>query len=330
MQTARRERTVPVPRRDVPTAVLNAIADAALTQEVLPIKKDKPYYVYDQVLKVDSLVFEPGGKILFMKNDLPWLAVVAKTIKFAAPKEVAEIGVLPVMTGTPTPKHPDIPDPPPRPKAPKRAVGAPGIDGKDGLRGVDGKDAMSVPVLYLIAGAVRIQEGTETPDYITIEVWHVGRFGTEGGDGQNGQNGGVGGDGGDGEWSWNRLRCVISARSGGPGGAGGAGGDGGDGGRGGNGGDVFIAGSELAVDRIEYTTPKWHLTPRAGAPGGAPGSNGRGGTGGKRGSRPGKCTGGEDAPGGPNPSKVPKFGKQGVSGDDGKIYKDEIDVSALF
>ncbi len=314
--------------RAVPAAVLAEISAAPLTAQIYPVDKDVVRYP-GKILKVDTLVFRPNCKLLLMDDAQPWLAVVARTVKFAAPDEVGEIGVRPNDYGVPPKEHPW---PVPAAKSGVKGVsgenGTPGADGVDGLRGVDGADGQDGPALYLFADSIQTQPGGGLPSFISLKIKSRGRYGSEGGTGQDGQDGGKGGDGGNGVWSNSSLSCTTAARSGGPGGAAGNAGDGGNGGRGGRGMLVHFAGSAQALDLFEYAD----VVNFAGQPGlaGRPGINGSPGAGGARGSHPGECTGGSRGPNGAPATKVPSEGHPGQPGDRGAIQKQVLSVAALF
>lgn len=312
----------------VPAAVLAEISAAPQTAQIYPIDKEVVRFA-GKVLKVDTLVFRPGCKLLLMDNKQPWLAVVARTIKFAAPDEVGEIGVLPDDSVVPPMEHPwPVPPAASGKKGGKGENGTAGANGVDGLRGVNGADGPAVPALYLFADAIEAQPGGGTPDFISLRIWSRGRYGAEGGTGQDGQSGGAGGDGGNGVWVESRLQCTTAARSGGPGGAAGTAGDGGNGGRGGDGMLVHFGGSTQALNLFEYAK----VNNFAGQPGlaGRAGANGSPGAGGDRGSRPGGCTGGERGPNGPAAVGIPKDGQVGLPGNRGAIQKQVLSVAALF
>lgn len=312
----------------VPAAVLAEISATPQTAQIYPIDKEVVRFA-GKVLKVDTLVFRPGCKLLLMDNKQPWLAVVARTIKFAAPDEVGEIGVLPDDSVVPPLEHPwPVPPAASGQKGGKGQNGTPGADGANGLRGVNGADGPTVPALYLLADSIEAQPGGGIPDFISLRIWSRGRYGAEGGTGQDGQSGGTGGDGGNGVWSNSRFQCTTTPRSGGPGGAAGTAGDGGNGGRGGDGMLVHFGGSNQALNLFEYAK----VNNFAGEPGlpGRAGLNGSPGAGGDRGSRPGQCTGGSRGPNGAPALGVPKDGQVGASGNRGAILKQVLSVAGLF
>lgn len=312
----------------VPTTVLAAITAARPTADVFPVDRNDITFS-GPILKVNTIVFQPGSRLVLTNRTQPWIAVVARTIKFAAPDEVAQIVIPPNNTvDNPAIEHPLLEVAAPGAKGRPGEVGGRGADGASGLPGADGPNGPAVPSLYLIADSIQTQTGAGTPSYISLTILNRGRYGTEGGRGQDGQGGGSGGDGGNGVWSDSRLSCVTAARSGGPGGAGGAGGNGGRGGRGGDGGLVHFAGSSQAVDLFEFAQVK-NLPgpPGLGANGG---ENGKPGRGGDRGSRPGGCTGGSRGPDGPASTAMPRRGEDGSPGNRGPIQSQVLNVGALF
>lgn len=312
----------------VPAAVLAEIRATPRTKEIYPI--DKPVVRFTgKVLKVDTLVFRPNCKLLLMDNTQEWLAVVARTIKFAAPDEMGEIGVMPDDTVNPPAEHPwPVPPAAPGIKGGKKQNGTPGSHGVDGLRGNDGENGKPCPALYLFADSIETQAGGELPNFISLRLWSRGRYGAEGGRGEDGQSGGTGGDGGNGIWSNSRFQCTTTPRSGGAGGNAGSAGDGGNGGIGGDGMLVHFGGSSDAINLLEYAD----VVNFAGQPGvqGMPGVNGAPGAGGARGARPGKCTGGSGGPNGAPAARVPVQGEPGKPGKRGDIQKQVLSVAGLF
>lgn len=313
--------------KTIPPSVISSIGAAALVADIFPVDKDVVVFT-GQVLKVNTLVFRPKCKLLLVGNTLPWIAVVARTIKFAAPDEVAQIAIAPDDTGTPPQFHAILPPAKPGRKGGRGENGTAGENGVDGLDGVIGIDGPDVPSLYLVTDSIRTQPDSAPPNFISLTIWNRGRFGSEGGVGQDGQDGGRGGDGGNGVWSSSRLQCITAARSGGPGGNGGAGGNGGPGGRGGNGGVVHFAGSAQAVDLFEFSDVR--NLPGAPGLGNTPGANGAPGSGGDRGSRPGQCTGGSRGPNGIASPHAPQRGALGQVGLRGAIQAQILNVASLF
>lgn len=316
-------------QRAVPADVLAAITGSPLTAGVFQV--DKPVVNFEgQVLKCESLVFQPNCKLLLLTNTFPWLAVVAKSIKFAAPDIEAQIGILPINhapSATP-PKDFTLPPAAQGTKGARGQVGGPGADGIAGKPGIDGVDALPAPTLYIAAAGVFVQSGAPVPDYISLTLHNLARYPSEGQSGQDGQQGGKGGSGGNGVWVASRLQCVTAARSGGPGGAGSAGGNGGNGGKGGDGGAVHYVGSASAVDLLEYS--KVRNEGKLGGEYGRAGTNGAPGGGGDRGSRPGKCTGGSTGPVGQPSAATPLDGLPGSGGQRGAILSTVMNVNLLF
>jgi hypothetical protein len=315
--------------RAVPADVTAAIAAAPLTAGVFQV--DKPVVDFrGQILKCETLVFRPNCKLLLLTNTLPWLAVVAKSIKFAAPEIEAQVGILPnknAPSATPPQEFP-LPRAKQGKKGGEGVVGGPGVDGIAGQDGIDGVNALPAPTLYLAANGVFVQSGAPIPDFISLTLHNLARYASEGQSGQDGQQGGKGGSGGNGVWVASRLQCVTAARSGGPGGAGGAGGNGGSGGDGGHGGDVHYIGSASAVDLLEYAKVRNEGT--LGGFSGRAGVNGAPGPGGARGAHPGECTGGSTGPTGKASNATPLDGKRGKNGERGAIMSTVMDVNVLF
>lgn len=314
-------------RRAVPPEVLAAITAAPCTTGVFQV--DKPVVSFTgQVLKCDSLVFQPNGRLLLTANMYPWLAIVARSIKFAAPDIEAEVGILPSDTALrpPPAQDPALPPAARGTKGRPKQNGGRGADGLPGKHGINAADAPPAPTLYVVTDRVVVQPGAPDPDYISMTIYNLARTAAGGQAGQDGQRGGKGGDGGNSVWSG--VFCEEPARSGGPGGNGGAGGNGGNGGRGGDGGNVHFAGSASAVDLLEYAKVR-----QDGKPGGASGkagANGAPGEGGDRGSRKGDCKGGSVGPSGSASSARPRDGKRGEPGVQGETWGMVMNASALF
>lgn len=312
----------------IPAEVIAAIKAAPKTGDVVAVNTE-PYRFTQRVLKVETLTFSPGGTLMFDGAAVvePWLAVVAKTFKFAASEEKGTIAISKNGVG---PRH-GLPHPPLGTAAqgnsgPPTQAGGPGVGGAEGQRGAWGSSGEPIPKLYVIAHSILTQPGNTAPDAIDLTIDVHGIDGGNGGRGQDGQNGGAGGSGGPGRW--NGLTCDGGAGDGGPGGAGGPAGDGGPGGNAGNGGDVVFGGSVEAIHLLEYSRVVNH--PGSKGKGAAAGVNGVPGPGGPRGSNPGGCQGGISGPGGPPSLKQPQPGPDGQEGKFGQIFRAVIVVSDLY
>lgn len=313
------------PRIALPAAVQSAIKNKGKTTEVKSIDEGDTYVCFEQILKVDTLVFGRGSRVLMKANTKPWLAIVAKTIKFVSPTNLGEIGVYPLPPFDVPFEHPSLGQAGKGPKGAVTQVGGPGPDGIDGKDGVPALPTPMSPVLYILSGRVETQNKS---DLFSLTIWNWGGRGQAGGNGQSGQSGGPGGDGGDGQMHKNSLNCKHAARSGGPGGMGGKGGNGADGGPAGNGGEVVIGASTQAIETLEYA----NYQTSAGVPGekGIKGSNGGPGEGGARGAHKGNCNGGDRGPTGAINPFVPKDGLPGAMGQDGEVNPSEFDINTLY
>jgi hypothetical protein len=313
-------------RTPIPANVLTTSKNSPKKGDVISVTANG-YNFPGQVLKADVLTFDTGGVLNLSGLQFPFLAVVAKEIKFADPEERAYIK-LPTDRIIPGDGLPI----PPLHKAKSGNAGPAAKNGDDGTAGLNGKkgnkpsNGLIVPTLYLFTNKITIQPGAGLPNAIKLHIYCNGVDGGKGGDGQNGQDGGNGGDGGPSKW--NGLWCDAGAGSGGNGGKGGHGGAGYEGGDGSNGGDVFYCGSEDAIDTFHYS--KVYALPGYKGNGGKNGTNGIGGSGGARGAHTGKCEGGENGHGGatdPYHEIISLPGKDGVQGN---IYHSQIDVLTLF
>lgn len=313
-------------RSTIPADVLAEIKAASLHGDVVSVTA-QAYVFSGNVLKANTITFASGGYLLLDKLVGPWIAVVAKTIKFAAPEERAYV-VQPTSTVFPVAgsPHPSLGQAGQGNHGGSTKAGGAGGPGAPGTIGNLGLSGPPVPTLYLVAESILTQPGNVPPDFIDLYLDCRGIDGAAGGPGQNGQVGGVGGSGGPADW--NGVYCEGGAGDGGPGGSAGAGGTGGPGGNGSNGGAVFYAGSAAAINLLEFSKVN-NLQGRRGA-GGAAGNNGSPGAGGPRGERRGDCDGGVQGPIGSNSAASPQIGPDGQDGERGKIYTAVVDVNFLF
>lgn len=313
-------------RTTISPAVLATVRNAPKTGDVVSIT-NKGYSFNGQVLKADVITFDTGGNLELTGLRFPFLAVIAKEIKFADPDERAYIKFPTdkVMPGNGSP-HPSIPKASTGNHGNPTQNGGNGPAGKDGKKGNPPANGMPVPTLYLFANKITVQPGGTVPNAIKLHIFCNGVDGGKGGDGQRGQDGGDGGNGGPSKW--NGLWCEGGAGSGGNGGNGGRGGGGHQGGNGSNGGDVYYCGSADAIDTFHYS--KVYNMPGYKGRGGTNGRNGLGGFGGARGAHTGGCGGGGNGNPGIGHSWKEIIAPDGKDGQQGIIYHSEIDVLTLF
>ena len=289
----------------------------------------------EQILKADTITFDEMSKLILTGVNFPWVAIVAKTFKFSAPRErtTIHIATTELLNAPKGPTIPKLPTPGKRPKAPMCRNAEDGTNGQTGLKGNKGQDGPPVPGLIVIANKIETQPGAPPIDYIDMRIDILGVDGGDGGLGQAGQDGGDGGDGGNSDWHSpidypTDPGCKCGAGSGGNGGKGGNGGEGGEGGNGSQGGTVWLSGMPSAIDILEFAKVL-NFGGNRGL-GGDPGSNGTGGSGGGRGEHRGGCRGGDDGRGGSPATGLAKKGKDGTAGPRGAIYTWVVDANTLF
>ena len=231
------------------------------------------------------------------------------------------------------------------------ANGARGGEAEDGGPGEPGPD-VEVALAY-VDGAhsgrlvlVRVQRGSEAPEYFIIDPrdpqapFVIDARGGNGGGGGQGNMGLLGIPGVDGRPGADGVECNggMPGQDGTDGEPGGPGGPGANGGRGGTGGIVRIRHDsrfpELA-DHIRVRVEGGGAGEAGGAgPGGLGGAGGKGGTGGKGGKVTGQCEGADGASGrngatgenGPSGS----IGQPGRLGEPGAVHRSAVDVAELF
>jgi hypothetical protein len=242
-----------------------------------PLTIDKERIFEGPALVVDTLVFQPGSRLVFAgtTGDHNGRYIVARTIRVLP-------GDSPVISWDRESSINRVP--PVDVKAPAGSLGggegADGTSGSDGQTGNPGYPGRNAPTLYIFAK--RVEGG---PIIVDLR-------GQDGGVGGQGQ---PGGDGGLGRAGRQAVSGVVDCRSGGGtggnGGKGGAGGKGGPGGRGGNGG-TLIVGSSIALIEKSKAIFQVNITPGKGGPGGEGGPGGNGGVAGQGASANGLCSAG--------------------------------------
>lgn len=280
-----------------------------------------------QVLKVDVLTFQQGATLVLTAVDKPWIAVVAKELKYTGNPALASIlvenSLVAPLDGQEWPRLAK----PPRQRKGGR-VGRRGTDGTNGQQGNSPESTPMTPHLYLVAGKVSVENGAPPPNYSGLTIENDGVDGGAGGNGQDGQAGGDGGDGQDGKRNFLRVSCSRNPGSGGPGGNGGVGGSGHDGGPGANGGNVSIGGSDQSIGVLDFAA--FYLNRGDGGVPGIGAKNGIGGKGGARGARPGVCRGGSGGPSGKTPTDPTVSGTPGQAGNNGLVFHWPVDVNTLW
>lgn len=276
------------------------------SKRLFPVDGPTPYN--EMVLRVDELVLQPGGELILQNLTGERHIIVVDKLKLARHPQKPPIYTIRRVV-PPAPPAPAGRPATPAPAAPGRGHvdrrhGKPGGHGAKGGTGAVGRTPHMPGDLYLLVQSVDVQPGEAE----SVRL----KFDLRGADGGPGGAGGRGGDGGDGYsgkgGDADLVRCHRQAGNGGAGGNAGPGGDGGRGGDAGPGANVYIYGTEQALEALSYAT--FEVGPGkagAGGPGGPPGAPGAGG---RAGHRKGWCT---HRPGsGPN-------GAQAAAGGRGRV-----------
>lgn len=313
---------------EIPADVISLIKNTPKTQDVFSIGQDG-YEFKNKILKCDVLTFQNSGTLIMSAVDADWIAIVAKTIKFVAPREEAYITIptdrISVGHGSTVSDYSTA-----AAAGNKGDPGGNGSPGKTGLNGANGGNGLNgkrVPVLYIFTEQILNQPGAVLPTNLALTIKNNGVNGGYGGNGQNGQDGGYGGNGGPAKVGF-LGNCDAGAGSGGNGGNGGIGGKSGNGGNGGNGGDIYYCGTIKAINLLEFSDVK--NKEGIGGIDGTNGNNGNGGAAGVRGEHRGSCQGGGSGESGrifPDDVNIPGKGRDGMKG---KIQRVPFDVSLLF
>ncbi len=343
----------------VPSDVLDSIRNDKMPMgNVVPVNGNLT--VKNQIVKAEEIVFQSGAHLIWATTGsltgVPWIAVVAKRIKFVDPATKNEMSTWrPKLSSWQWPQlenattcraNPCWPvyyvceNRPPKPKrASKGEDGTPGTSGRDGFGMYDYPTSPMMPPcgvylrppganspkLYIIVGEIQNQEGAPYPKAENLKFDLRGQDGPDGVDGLDGQPGGEGGEGGNGV---SGLGCDKSPGKGGRGGDGGAAGWGTNGRNGGNSGGIAIVGPNVVINSLTYSEILVE-----GGKGGKPGQHGTPGEGGRPGARgesPGFCTApapanfGEGLQGAPQTIPL----QAGYDGFRGPV--DKIEVSANF
>lgn len=279
----------------------------------------------NQIIKYTDINFQEGSQLVLNNPNVPWIAIVSKTIRFNAPQVQSAVRLFTVSA--------------PAAQAGARGshgvsydqtnVGGSGRSGGHGGAGHPGEHGLliRVPDIYIFTGQILADLGN--PDIITMNLDFPGHQGGMGGQGGQGGNGGSGERGQ--RASAGAIQCKQAAKQGGNGGNGGPGGLGGDGGNGSDGSAVTLYGPTTVLDRMAYWS--FNVEKGLGGLGGNPGKPGNPGPGGLGGANdPPLCStaghGGYDGQY-PNPSDLGK-GTEGPHGSMGSITYAEGDVNDFW
>ena len=296
--------------------------------EVYPISGK--HIFSERILRAHEVVFQPGSNLVFDNLDRvdgDYLAIVAKRLKFAEPREghyTISRGDLVLPRGNDGDRGTNGAN---RRHADKGHDGAKGGSGGAGGDG-HGGNSMDLPDLYIFADEI-VLEGGGSVGSLNMSFIFDGIDGSGGGNGGPGGNGGRGGDGGEASIRW--LSCKHEPRDGGPGGDAGIGGGPGNGGKGGDASDIIIVGPQPVVDSLSYS--RFEIEPGRPGSGGARGPQGNPGSGGVHGHREFVCQrNSDDGPPGSVPNNpYPPRGGLGPDGTRGRVYMVTVlEVSPLL
>ena len=282
---------------------LNKVRVAAKEADVLQITGT--VRIDDPILKVDQLVFQPGGIL-----EMPWRNFGGPVIIFAKRIRLIATSSAPALIRKSSKEKPQtmpviyiddwakIKSSPGIDGAHGAYDGANGANGGPGGPGADMAKVEGVSGLMIIAGKVEVVAPAgdlKTPN-LTID-W----TGFRGGPGGTGKPGGRGGNGKPGldARDGDLFNCDRGGQDGGNGGNGGPGGAGGKGADGGDSGGIAFVSDQQGLDVLTAATIKIE--------GGQPGDGGAGGPGGVPGSGSSGGDGSSHCGGG-------KFGKNGTPG----------------
>lgn len=272
-----------------------------------------------QILRTNQLVFSSNSTLELSNTTFPWIAIIADSIKFAAPLKKATIrrnlNIIAKKGGTG------------KKAANGNNGGRSGRHGHRGGNGFNGEqgdsgETLNLPDIYIITNGITSQQSNQAPDYINLKLIFPGIDGGRGGNGGNGGNGGKGGNGRKG--SDGPGHCRSGGGNGGQGGNAGLGGQGGNGGTGGNGANIYLVGNNNTLDILSYAT----IINTGGEGGlyGRPGLAGTPGLGGGMGRGSTFCGGGRSGVNGiiPNPDNL-GIGSIGNDGQKGSVIQYKID-----
>jgi hypothetical protein len=310
---------------EIPKEVADAIKASPNIRNVIPITGSESFG--QQIIKADEIVFDAGSRLIFTNLKAPWIAIVAKRIKFRDPLNYSfierDMNVRNGATGR------------------TGNTGQRGADdyGETNRRGNDGHpggtggngtvgERLQLPTIYIIAERLIDDRNQEIPAGL-LNLAVLAR-GIDGGIGGSGGRGGDGGNAGNGkEGASGAFDCKEGPGPGGNGGTAGMGGGGGDGASGGSGGTIIFVSLQRGADTFSYSrvNNQGGLGGVAGR-GGAPGNPGNGGGGA---GRNGWCgPSGPGSPGGfPSPVNLGD-GATGANGIKGEMYVIALKDLSLF
>lgn len=316
----------------IPPDVEAAIKAAPKTQDVFSVTESRQPFE-GQILKVETLAFQQGTALVLTNFNVPWVAIVAKTVKFVEPESnnsiTAEANWQPKRYFAPDTSAP----PASAPKAGQCANGGPGTNGAPGGPGHVGDSGPVPPKVYFIAGELVNKFNKPLPQSLNFIFDARGYSGGDGGPGGTGGTGGAGGDGGPADWHDPGTYpfdpgCKCGAGFGGPGSTGGRGGLGGIGGDASPGADLMWIGPAPVLESLSYT--RNFLQGGLGGKGNFSGVSGISGRGGARGEHAGGCGGGGRG-GTPATQATPSTkANSGANKPAGKIYRSVEDNVGRF
>jgi hypothetical protein len=264
---------------EIPKEVADAIKAAPNIRNVIPITGSESFG--QQIIKADEIVFDARAHLVFTNLRAPWVAVVAKRLKFRDPLQYSFVerdmnvkSGAAGRIGTAGTRGADDYGETNR----RGNNGHPGGPGGTGGRG----ETLQLPTLYIIAEQLLDEKNQQIPAGILNLAVLV--RGIDGGQGGQGGRGGDGGNAGNGkEGASGLFDCREGPGPGGDGGTAGMGGKGGDAGTGGNGGTVIFVSLPQGADTFSYSrvNNQGGLAGLSGR-GGSPGAPGRGGDGAPR------------------------------------------------
>jgi hypothetical protein len=306
----------------LPPEVSNAIQLAQKSKTIYPITGNESFA--GQILKADEIVFSSGAKLTLEALDQPWIAIVAKRLKFTDVSQYSSIIrdlALKAPDGQPGANGARGADG----EGETNRQGNPGQNGVPGAPGGAG-GTRQLPHLYLVIGELVVPDGQQFPGFVRLE-FNVPGF--DGGNAGRGGNGGPGGNGAAGkEGATSFFDCKSGGGPGGRGGDGGPGGAGGNGGNGGNGANVTLVSNPKDIELLSFA--KILNIPGVVGRGNVAGISGAPGAGGPGAPRNGYCGPKDPGPYGTRPPPAGN-GIDGVNGQKGTVTAFSIDsLAPLF
>jgi hypothetical protein len=287
----------------IPPGVEQTLIAAPKTTDVYSVSQARQTFA-GQILKADVITFQPRTNLVFTDFNVPWVAVVAKSIQFVDPTTYNAIG----LDANWSPKRYLPPAQPPQPGVAHDGnqcnAGGTGVTGAQGTAGHAGDAAPANPIVYVIVNALLDQHNLPLPQSLNFMFDVRGYPGGDAGNGGEGATGGNGGSGGPSDWH-DPIQYPTDPGCKCGSGDGGYGGRGGQGGLGGRGGDASLGGN-LVWDAPQAVLDSlyWSRVFNQGAvsgDGGYSGPSGPSGASGPRGAHTGLCGGGSS----PSPLPTP-------------------------